>query len=414
MTLNRVRKFLGESTVLLNRFKLDTRGNIALMFGVAAVPVIMAGGMAVDFMRALDKKADLQAALDGAALAAVVADVDSDSEREAVALAYISANFSSTIDNPSVAVDGSTVTVTANTVVNTGMMSIVGQDHISPTGSAVATRDQGSPVCFLTLDPTGASSIEMQGSATFSAPGCAVHANSDNDRGLDIHTSSPAVADAFCVVGGYTGRSYSPAPRGGCRKVNDPFADLPWPAFTGCLENNLQVKSETTTLHPGTYCGGLDIFNSSNVTFAAGTYVIKDGPFKVRTHSEVHGNEVTFIFMGTNTSLFLQSGTTIDLEARQSGDYSGIVIAQHPSSNPGGESDIQGGSDMNIVGSIYLPTQKLDLGGGGDVNLISAHTPLVAYNVDVRGDNLNISLNGSLFPGDDNVPNTAEIARLVE
>jgi len=40
---------------------------------------------------------------------------------------------------------------------------------------------------------------------------------------------------------------------------------------------------------------------------------------------------------------------------------------------------------MNIVGKIYLPTQILDIAGGGDVGMASPYFALIADMIVVRG-----------------------------
>jgi Flp pilus assembly protein TadG len=56
---------------LIRRFLLDRRGNIAIIFALALVPIIFLAGMALDFTSALGKRTLLNAAADSAALSAV-------------------------------------------------------------------------------------------------------------------------------------------------------------------------------------------------------------------------------------------------------------------------------------------------------------------------------------------------------
>ena len=53
---------------LLRRFKRDNRGNVAVIFALATLPIIGFVGAAVDFSHANSVKASLQAALDSTAL----------------------------------------------------------------------------------------------------------------------------------------------------------------------------------------------------------------------------------------------------------------------------------------------------------------------------------------------------------
>lgn len=397
----------------------DERGNVAVIAAIAIVPLILAAGVALDFSSSESVRSDLQASVDSAALAAIASGETAQSAMTQIADSYFRTNFSANQPGLQAAVSTSygadTINVSAVISIDTAFMKLVGKNSIDVNASATATKRDGDPVCMLSLDPSGRAAIEIQGSANFVANDCYVHTNSRHDKGLDSHTgtANPATAGGFCAVGGHVGTGFSPTPESNCKIVDDPFADLPWPAITSCDETDLVIKKETRTLHPGTYCGGLNLGTNANVTFAAGTYVIKDGPFVIGSQASAHGENVAFVLTGTNTSIQLNSGADIDLDAHESGDYRGILFAQNPASNPGGESDIQGGSNMSIVGSIYLPTQKLDIGGGGDLTIVSSHTPLVASQFAIRGNSIDISLDPNLFPGTDNVAKVNEFVRLI-
>ena len=56
---------------LMNRFRKDRRGNVAVIFGIACVPLISAIGFAIDYSEATRVKAKLQSAADAAAVASI-------------------------------------------------------------------------------------------------------------------------------------------------------------------------------------------------------------------------------------------------------------------------------------------------------------------------------------------------------
>jgi Flp pilus assembly protein TadG len=56
----------------LKRFRRDRRGNIAVIFAIACVPLISAVGCAVDYCRATQLHSKLQAAIDAASTVRVV------------------------------------------------------------------------------------------------------------------------------------------------------------------------------------------------------------------------------------------------------------------------------------------------------------------------------------------------------
>ena len=58
-------------SALLNRFRRDTSGNIAVIFAIASLPIMSAVGCAVDYSRATQLRSKLQAAIDAASVGSV-------------------------------------------------------------------------------------------------------------------------------------------------------------------------------------------------------------------------------------------------------------------------------------------------------------------------------------------------------
>ena len=145
---------------LTNRYE----GNVAMIFALAAIPVIIAAGMAIDTGRAYLVKVRLAAALDAAALA-----VGSETNQTATALSndlqhYFTANY------PSTALAGATATVTAvpstaslsasvvsyqaQATVPMTFMKLVGVNSITVTAAAQTKKTSGLEIAIV-LDNTG-------------------------------------------------------------------------------------------------------------------------------------------------------------------------------------------------------------------------------------------------------------------
>src|ERR1700694_2807525 len=58
---------------LMRRFCSDQRGNIAVIFAIACVPLISAVGCAVDYSRAVQLRSKLQSAIDAASVGSISA-----------------------------------------------------------------------------------------------------------------------------------------------------------------------------------------------------------------------------------------------------------------------------------------------------------------------------------------------------
>ena len=369
------------------RFGRDQCGAVGPIFGVTAALLIVSVGVAIDYGRTLETRSVIQSALDSAAVAASAADVEDDSERSAVALQMFAANYPASSAQPSVTVNGTTVTVMARDTVPTALTSISGIESIEVSGSATATRVGGLPVCLLALNPTAPDAIYLTGSSRVDAPNCIVQANSAAADALHNQGSTMSTAAEFCAVGGFAGTNFSPQPTSGCRSVKDPYAGLPKPATAGCTYRNRQLLGGTFTASPGIYCGGLLVRNAT-VTFLPGVYVIKDGQLRINSQSTVIGQGVTFYFYGTGpqgTTLDISSQTVVDWSAPTSGLFAGLVFVQHPAASPGFENNIIGGADTRIVGAGYFPTQVLKIGGSGNFGARSAMMMFVADKIQLNG-----------------------------
>ncbi len=84
---------LGAKLAQLRRLFKDESGNMAAVVAVVAVPLVMAGGAAVDYGNWVSVQARLQAATDAAALAAGREINLSDAELQRVATDYFHSNF---------------------------------------------------------------------------------------------------------------------------------------------------------------------------------------------------------------------------------------------------------------------------------------------------------------------------------
>jgi Flp pilus assembly protein TadG len=75
------------------RFFRDTAGNVGLIFGISAVPLLAAAGAGLDFAQYLAAKTHLQSSIDSAALAGAAPDLKTDGERIAAANKMFATNM---------------------------------------------------------------------------------------------------------------------------------------------------------------------------------------------------------------------------------------------------------------------------------------------------------------------------------
>jgi Flp pilus assembly protein TadG len=145
---------------LIGRFGKDRRGNIAVIFAIALLPILTAVGCAVDYSLATRMRAKLQAAADAASVAAI-----SQKSPGYVAAAAMTGNGSV-----------SAAVTDANNVFNGNMSAITGYTNlsvtstVSKTGIKLASNVQFSadvPVVFMKV--VGYTSLTVAGSSKSSA-----------------------------------------------------------------------------------------------------------------------------------------------------------------------------------------------------------------------------------------------------
>src|SRR5690606_39425197 len=74
----------------LKQIRAECKGSVATIFALAALPILVGSGMAIDYSRAVARRAALQNALDGAVLAASrMTGNQSDTQLKAFILSYI-------------------------------------------------------------------------------------------------------------------------------------------------------------------------------------------------------------------------------------------------------------------------------------------------------------------------------------
>ena len=187
------------------------------------------------------------------------------------------------------------------------------------------------------------------------------------------------------------------------------------PSSSSCNYTNKTYKKGVHVVTPGTFCQGITIEAHANVTFWSGTYVIKNGEFRIAAKSTVYGDGVTFYLVGNNTKVTIVSGSNVTLKAPTSGTYEGILFAQDPASNPGGVNIIAGGANTTLVGALYFPTQTLNVSSTSTFGTSSPYMPLVAWKLDFSGSAktmIKLDADAANMGGSYSMPTTHPPARL--
>ncbi|MEM8988395.1 MAG: TadE/TadG family type IV pilus assembly protein [Pseudomonadota bacterium] len=154
-----MRKALLKTSVACRAFAKSTRGNIAIMFGLMAVPVFGMAGAAVDLSRAVTIRAQLGEALDATGLAVARATGLNESEAQTFAQTFFEGNYPpgaiGTTGTVSVQFVDNKVIVSNDAKVKTLMASIFGVTELTITAETEVIRETKGLEVVLVLDNTG-------------------------------------------------------------------------------------------------------------------------------------------------------------------------------------------------------------------------------------------------------------------
>ena len=154
----------GPSRLLpaLRKFCAAQRGNVAITFALAAVPMIGFVGAAIDYSQANSVKADLQAALDSTALMlAKEAASDSAAQLQASATNHFSALFNRPeAKNIQITATysgngGASISVAGSATVPTNFVQLIGYNNFTVTGATTTKWSSQRLRVALVLDNTG-------------------------------------------------------------------------------------------------------------------------------------------------------------------------------------------------------------------------------------------------------------------
>ena len=146
----------------LREFEASERGNVAVLFGIALLPIMAAVGASVDYTHRNSVRAAMQAALDSTALMlSRDAATKNDPQLDSLANSYFKALFTRAegktvkLDASYGATGESTLTVTATVTVPTHFMQIFGHKEMTISSTSVVKWGNTKLRIALALDNTG-------------------------------------------------------------------------------------------------------------------------------------------------------------------------------------------------------------------------------------------------------------------
>ena len=154
--------FPGNVPSLLRRLISERQGNIAIMFGLAAIPMVVAVGLAIDLSRGYAVRTRLNGALDNAGLALGSSPGSMTTAQLTARLqTYVYANYNSaalgSVGTPNFTVtnSGNTITVNGTASVPTTLMKLIGVNTMSVAATSVIIKGYTNLEVAMVLDVTG-------------------------------------------------------------------------------------------------------------------------------------------------------------------------------------------------------------------------------------------------------------------
>jgi Flp pilus assembly protein TadG len=147
----------------IRRFAASSAGNIAIMYGLALVPLTLAAGGGIDYARAVVVKTSMSEALDAAALAVASSKNLSQSQMQTLAQTYFNANYRQSSDYGvplpvTVTKSGQTILISTSCDMPTAVVKLAGISTWTVTSSSTVTYGQTKLWVALVLDNTGSMS----------------------------------------------------------------------------------------------------------------------------------------------------------------------------------------------------------------------------------------------------------------
>lgn len=389
----------------MKSFRADQKGLAAVILAIAAPAALTLVGAGVDYGRAIKARAQLQSAADSAALTgasslrlgnATPTTVASVADMQGRSAAPSSAS------NVSVTTDVTATDVEVNMAADVPLTfsRIFRLDPIHIAAHARARMVGTVPTCVIVLDPSSANAYDMD-QAMLTGKGWAVYSNSTAADSIALSNAAKINAALTCSSGGTSingGASFEPAAMTDCPAKPDPLAKRTAPPVGACTANKLKV-GVSTTLIPGTYCGGLEIGKDAVATLQPGTYVIKDGPLIVNDSATLSGKDVSFYLTGNGAVLNVAGQAVLDLAAPALGDMAGILVFEDRAAKLGQTHKLYSRNAPNLLGTVYLSRGDLEVGAKGGLSAssagmaqVSAWTVIIARQFSVN-DQISLVLN---------------------
>jgi len=314
----------------------------------------------------------------------------------------------------------------------TGSTTVGSQRYQKISSSAIAIIGGTTYPCVWTKY-TGSNSLRSNGGSQANLQGCTVYSAGDaqcNGNNLLADFGFAVGTDNGC---GVVTQSHAPA-------LTDPYsgnyANIPANTCSSYPQGNIQgnangLGSAMTVLPAqqisGTmsstsiqYCGDIQLSGDVTLTGSNTTFVVENGMLDTNGHtiSTASGASATIIFSGTNTAGYhhfpydFTNNGTINVQAPQSGNWSGIAMYQDPRLTNGSNTFTYAGQNptWDITGLVYMALSDLTFKGavnkssyGVNCFLLVSYTMLLDGTANIFKDDNSCPAAGLTIPGESTI-----------
>lgn len=406
-----MRSYLRKKLADLRR---STCGNATMMTALGLPALLGATGYGVDTAQWYMWQRELQHSVDQAAIGgawALAYDRTSTAytlraQQEYYANQNITADFDST---PTIRLadynggNDNSVLVTATVTRSLPFSSLLLNRTTTIGARAQAAFEAGSKynACLITLKENG-TTFQVGGNAQVIA-NCGLGALSCSDNAIVIDGSATVETTSIAACGTVTNPAKNEsAVHEKVTNLSDAYAEIPVPEPDESTPKRAYKcdgngKKAIASLQPGIYEGGITV--SCQTTFNPGIYYIDGGTLDMSTNAPVVGTNVLFVLRkGAQLKLGGQGGTgSISLTPMQEAHFIGtdyedeaallsqmLFIEDKTGETEPADHQINGNSELNLEGVIYLPNGNVQINGtsGSRTDLCFQ---ISAYTLDIRG-----------------------------
>lgn len=388
----------------LEKFVRSTSGSIALKSGLLFATMTGGSLFAVDFYQATRANAAVQAAADAGAIASarqlpfILVDQSSGQQSSrsltAIASGIVEDSLKAfDLDHNASAkiVEGSQVRVDVKAEYKSLFSHFTGVEKMGLSATATAESFGGDNICVVSIDTSKKRpGIEVLDNAKLLGENCGIYSNSGEQDSITAGGSAYIEASFLCSAGGYVGkdRNFSTGVTTDCPQVGDLLSDRPPLEPSGtCKATNLILEGGNHHLEAGTYCGGVTIRGTADVSLASGEYVFTKGPLIVEGDSRLRGTEVGLFFDDQKSFFEFKDRAEINIGAPLSGAMAGMLIGSRKLCGESTKCEsvrrfsITSSRVTSLLGTLYIPLDEISIDTTMPVSSEAAFTIIVVGNM---------------------------------